>query len=83
MELVRTVEEANNPNKASEVENQCSTNKRMGGNYLNFKEVFSIFPDVNLAVLCKLSELRDISPTKILSLVPSATKQQMSMFLQL
>lgn len=83
MDLVRNVENANDPCKESEVERESFGNKRRGGNYLNFKKVSSIFPKANLAVLCKLCEMRDLSPTKVFSMVPSASVEQMCRFLQL
>ena len=81
MDIVRNVEKDNDPRNESEVERRSFSNKRRV--HLNFKKVSAIFPKANLAVLCKLCELRDLSPTKVFSMVPSATVEQMCSFLQL
>ena len=51
--------------------------------YFNFEKVYEIFPETPIDVVCQISELRDFSPSKLLSLVPSATGKQISSSLKL
>ena len=82
MELVTTVEEATVPPKESKVETY-SSKKRRRRSYLDMEKVSDLFPDANVALVCKLCEMREVSPSKVYSLVPSASLQQMSRFLKL
>ena len=55
--------------------------KRRRAVYLDFKKVFEIFPELDTDVLCKLSEMVVISPSKVLKLVPNTSPAQLAEFL--
>ena len=57
--------------------------KRRRLSYINFFEVVKLFPEEKTEVLCKLADLSDITPSKVYSIVPSATTKQICQFLQL
>ena len=57
--------------------------KRPRRSYLNFTKVVEIFPDKSTDVLCKVAELQDFKPSKVYSLIPSATAKQICLFLEL
>ena len=50
---------------------------------MNFAKVYEIFPELGTDMLCLLSELEDILPSKVHQLVPEASAVQIAAFLQL
>ena len=57
--------------------------KRGRKTYLDFGKVFEVFPELDTDVLCKLSELDDIVPSKVRGLVPEASAVQIAAFMRL
>ena len=57
--------------------------KRGRKTYLDFGKVFEVFPELDTDVLCKLSELDDIVPSKVRRLVPEASAVQIAAFMRL
>ena len=55
--------------------------KRRRITQLNFARVTEIFPEQQADVHCKLSELENIRPSKVLELVPGASSAQIAAFL--
>ena len=53
----------------------------MERSFCHFKKVFEIFPELDTDVLCKLSEMVVISPSKVLKLVPNTSPAQLAEFL--
>ena len=51
--------------------------------YLDFAKVRETFPNLGSGLLCKLAEMIDISPSKVLQLVPDASPDQLSRFLKI
>ena len=51
--------------------------------YLDFTKVKETFPELGSALLCKLAEMTDISPSRVLELVPEATPNQLVQFLRI
>ena len=50
--------------------------------YVDFSKVAQIFPEASTKVLCKLSEMPVLAPSKVLEIVPDATKEQIGEFLK-
>ena len=50
---------------------------------MNFSKVYEIFPELGTDILCQLSELEEVLPSKVLQLVPEASAVQIAAFLQL
>ena len=50
---------------------------------MNFGKVFEIFPGMNTEVLCQLSELSELLPSKARELVPEASAVQIAAFMNL
>ena len=57
--------------------------KRQKRAYLDFAKVAKTFPDVETEVICQLAEMKVIKPSNVLKLVPEATTNQISSFLQI
>ena len=57
--------------------------KRRRLRYLNFSKVAGIFPEASAAVVCRLSEMVEIAPSKVMEVVPDASTAQIGDFLQL
>ena len=51
--------------------------------YLDFTKVKETFPELGSALLCKLAEMTNISPSRVLELVPGATPDQLAQFLKI
>ena len=51
--------------------------------YLDFTKVKETFPELGSALLCKLAEMTNISPSRVLELVPGATPDQLAQFLKM
>ena len=45
--------------------------------------MYKIFPELDTDVLCKLSEMEDIRPSKVRELVPEASAAQIAAFLRI
>ena len=50
---------------------------------MNFTKVYEIFPELGTDILCQLSELEEVLPSKVRQLVPDASAVQIAAFLQL
>ena len=50
---------------------------------MNFTKVYEIFPELGTDILCQLSELEEVLPSKVRQLVPEASAVQIAAFLQL
>ena len=57
--------------------------KRRRMTYLPLPGVLGIFPDLSPAKLCELADLKAVSPSKILAIVPTATVAQLCDFCKL
>ena len=56
--------------------------KRRRITYVDFSKVAQIFPEASTKVLCKLSEMPVLAPSKVLEIVPDASKEQIGEFLK-
>ena len=57
--------------------------KRKRAVYLDFTKVKETFPELGSAILCKLAEMTNISPSRVLEIVPGATPDQLAQFLKI
>ena len=48
---------------------------------MNFSKVYEIFPELSTDILCQLSELEEVLPSKVRQLVPGASAVQIAAFL--
>ena len=56
--------------------------KRRRITYVDFSKVTQIFPEASTKVLCELSEMPVLAPSKVLEIAPNASKEQISEFLK-
>ena len=57
--------------------------KRRRMTYIPLPAVFGVFPDLSPAKLCELADLKAVSPSKVLAIVPTATVAQLCDFCKL
>ena len=57
--------------------------KRRRMTYIPLPGVLGIFPDLSPAKLCELADLKAVSPSKVLAIVPTATVAQLCDFCKL
>ena len=71
---------------SSEYENNAilppDTKKRRRITYVDFSKVAQIFPEESSKVLCELSEMPVLAPSKVLDIVPNASQEQIGDFLK-
>ena len=57
--------------------------KRRRLRYLNFSKFAGIFPEASTSVVCRLSEMVEMAPSKVMEIVQDATTAQIGDFLQM
>ena len=57
--------------------------KRRRSRHLNSSKVAGIFPEATAAVVCRLAEMVEIAPSKVMEVVPDASTAQIGDFLQI